>query len=479
MSPNMCLPPEHGPSNAIASRVLADPYLTYDVSDRGVVIAIRSELIVSRRAVAASREFAKALERVAEPAGALTYAGQGEPFRPRGARPLAFQQPPPGGPAADVELWRLREPEHDDSIDLARRLRRIADGWRPGQRCGHQPARPPAVSPHHVAILAPKGNGCPAGPPWPSASQPGFITPFEHARVRVTVLDSGYLPGFHPELDERVGFVDGAWFDSENQVWVPDARTDETYLEQADASGELDGLTGHGTFIAGLIAHICPDAEVTVVGLRDQELPLPGGHISPEQQRGLYASEFAIAHAMLLYGDADVIQCGFAFPTLDDYPSLPFAGVIEQFREADREPVIVSPAGNESSRQRYWPAAMPDVIGVAATNRCDRDRAHFSNWGAWCDACSRGEYVHSTFCRFTGAVDGEGAEIETFEGWARWDGTSFAAPQVSALIARRVVDRGLTPRAAWLELQSEALVRGEVIWDFELNPAGVGLPHLG
>ena len=92
---------------------------------------------------------------------------------------------------------------------------------------------------------------------------------------------------------------------------------------------------------------------------------------------------------------------------------------------------------------------------------------------------ARGEYVHSTFCRFTGAVDGEGAEIETFEGWARWDGTSFAAPQVSALIARRVVDRGLTPRAAWLELQSEALGRGEVIWDFELNPAGVGLPHLG
>ena len=88
--------------------------------------------------------------------------------------------------------------------------------------------------------------------------------------------------------------------------------------------------------------------------------------------------------------DADVIQCGFAFPTLDDYPSLPFAGVIEQFREADREPVVVSPAGNESSRQRYWPAALPDVIGVAATNRCDRDRAHFSNWGTWCDACCPG-----------------------------------------------------------------------------------------
>ena len=65
----MRLPPEHGPSNAIASRVLADPYLTYDVSDRGVVIAIRSELLVSRRAIAASPEFAKALERVAEPAG--------------------------------------------------------------------------------------------------------------------------------------------------------------------------------------------------------------------------------------------------------------------------------------------------------------------------------------------------------------------------------------------------------------------------
>ena len=77
------------------------------------------------------------------------------------------------------------------------------------------------------------------------------------------------------------------------------------------------------------------------------------------------------------------------------------------------------------------------MIGVASTNRRGNARAWFSNWGDWCDCCTRGEYVYSTFVYWDGPVEGEPlTDIEHFRGWARWDGTSFAAPKVSAAIAR-------------------------------------------
>ena len=56
-----------------------------------------------------------------------------------------------------------------------------------------------------------------------------------------------------------------------------------------------------------------------------------------------------------------MIQCGFAFPTLDDYPSLPFAAVMAELRQKhaphEGRVAVVAPAGNEQSRRRYWPAA--------------------------------------------------------------------------------------------------------------------------
>ncbi len=85
------------------------------------------------------------------------------------------------------------------------------------------------------------------------------------------------------------------------------------------------------------------------------------------------------------------------------------------------------------------------MIGVAATNRRGRSKARFSNWGPWLDCCARGEHVVSTYIHWTGRVEAAPDEIEAFEGWARWDGTSFAAPKVSAAIARLVAQEGLVP----------------------------------
>ena len=41
-----------------------------------------------------------------------------------------------------------------------------------------------------------------------------------------------------------------------------------------------------------------------------------------------------------------------------------------------------------------------------------------------------------------------------FEGWARWSGTSFAAPKVAAVIAQEMYLHGGTAKDAWKRLTS-------------------------
>ena len=484
MSPNQVFPSDSGPLSPIAARVLRDPNLTYDVSADSIVIAVKNELLVRKSVRHATSRLDEALSGIATNCGPLTSIG------PSNTASGATRDGD-HGPLGDVEVWRVNESKVDlgmGSIDLARRLRVLAEDQK--FETGKGPALVlPAVSPHHVGILSPAAGGCPAGPPHPAPPRHRpFIEPLgDRLAAKVTVLDSGYIyidpPGTpHTMLDERVTLIDGQRLDTATipPSWKPD-RPDGV---DTDGDGRLDGIAGHGTFIAGLIAHACPQAKLTVVGLRNQEIEIDG--TDPAEQSGLYETEAAIAHAMLLHSDADVIQCGFAFPTLDDYPSLPFAAAMQVLTgpDAPRKGVaVVAPAGNEESPSPYWPAALPDVIGVASTDRRGNARARFSNWGRWCDCCTRGEDVYSTFVYWDGPIDGEPpTDIENFIGWARWDGTSFAAPKVSAAIACLLAasDEAILPVQAWeLLVSGSAGVDVTPLTDSFLTPfPGVTLPHL-
>jgi subtilisin family serine protease len=494
LSPNHVIPPDSGALSPIAERVMRCESLTYDVGCDSVVIAVRSDLIVNSDALARSPKLRQALEQVAEARGSLAEVyGSGRAQREsddseHGREPGAANkvdpdyEPPAGGPLTKVELWRLEQSR--DAIDESRRLRRLAEDEWGGDTGGHQ-LRLPAVSPNHVAILSPHAAGCPATPPQPApAPTDAFVEPPASGPVaKVTILDSGYIelpaPNTHHNLDARVVSVAGQALDTSTNppTWIDD-RPDAIYL---DSAGQLDGISGHGTFIAGLIAHIAPQTRLEVVGLRNQEVEI--GSLDPGAQLGLFETEAAIAHAMLRRSDTDVIQCGFSFPTLDDYPSLPFAAVMAELRQPSAprggHVAVVAPAGNEQDRQRYWPSALTDVIGVASTNRRGNARAWFSNWGPWCDCCARGEHVYSTFLDWDGPVDGEPpSDIEHFRGWARWNGTSFGAPKVAARIAALVAaNPGLAPTEAW-----ELLVGGadvEPVTDYTLSPHhGVTLPRI-
>jgi hypothetical protein len=491
LSPNQVIPVESLALNPIAESVLKIPSLTYDVSKDGIVIARKADLVVRAPALNASPSLRRALNRVATRVGTLAdiKALPPEPARvPEFAsspdQPIAGDhEPKEDGALSQVEIWRLNDAARN-SIDESRQLRTLAED---------QPVRTPrgdelllpAVSPNHVAILSPTSGGCPATPPTPATERdPAFVQPpAGESPVKVTILDSGYIwiaprhrDESHRNLDQRVRVVLGQWLNTATGTWEPD-EPDGLYLDWA---GQLDGISGHGTFIAGLISHIAPCTRLEVVGLRNQEVEIDG--LDPSQQLGLFETEVAIAHAMLRHCDTDVIQCGFAFPTLDDYPSVPFAAAMAEIRQesAPRKGhvAVVAPAGNEQSSRRYWPAALPDVIGVASTNRRENARAWFSNWGSWCDCCTRGERVYSTFVRWEGSTEGRPLwDVEDFDGWATWNGTSFAAPKVSAAIARLVASTGNpSPEAAGQELIAGTV---STVTDASLSGApGVSLPHL-
>jgi subtilisin family serine protease len=80
--------------------------------------------------------------------------------------------------------------------------------------------------------------------------------------------------------------------------------------------------------------------------------------------------------------------------------------------------VVVAAAGNEGSSHRFYPAALPGVLSVGASN--GRDVLYsWSNRGSWVKLSAPG-------CAYTGKP---GAS------WSWWCGTSFATPAVAGTAA--------------------------------------------
>ena len=83
-----------------------------------------------------------------------------------------------------------------------------------------------------------------------------------------------------------------------------------------------------------------------------------------------------------------------------------------------RGAVVVAAAGNAGSRRKFYPAALPGVISVAASRGTGKLYA-WSNDGSWIKVAAPG-------CAFTTRRGGS---------WSWWCGTSFASPAVAGTIA--------------------------------------------
>ncbi|MBW8804432.1 MAG: S8/S53 family peptidase [Catenulisporales bacterium] len=282
-----------------------------------------------------------------------------------------------------------------------------------------------SVTPNHVMRGAPDMTGGPFGAPWPTDTLPApTANGTDSRRVTVAVLDTGIAA--HP------------WFDGAE--WYGCCTPDEHESAEADTDWELDSEAGHGTFIAGMVLQQAPNAYLRV------ERVLSDDGITDELEllRGLTRVQ---ARAAADSDRLDLVSLSLGCYTFDDRPSPVLANAVAR---VSRHSVVVAAAGNQGTDRPYWPAALKEVVAVAALaseNGADGpERASFSNYGWWVDAAAPGENVTSCFLTH-GREHGE-----DFHGFATWSGTSFAAPYVTGSIAALMAAKDMAARDAVSEL---------------------------
>ena len=220
----------------------------------------------------------------------------------------------------------------------------------------------------------------------------GFNDAWNRSRgsgVDIALVDTGISMG-HEDLKGRVALA---------HDFVNDDNT-------------VKDLGGHGTHVAGIaaaktdnrkgVAGGCPDCDLLIAKVFD------GKHTG---------TVVNVADGIVWSADhgAEVINLSLTHPD----PSLIERQAIEYATSPEKGAVVVAAAGNGNTSATTYPAAYNlYVIAVSATNQ-DDNRASFSNYGDWVDVAAPGVSIIST-------IPG---------GYASWNGTSMAAPHVSALAA--------------------------------------------
>jgi len=309
-----------------------------------------------------------------------------------------------------VARLRLREGARVDAGELVHEL-----------RGGAQAHRRTSVTPNHVMHGQPGYIGGPFGVPTFATALAAPVSNGGHARRAIVgVLDTGI--DAHP------------WF--ENADWFGECGNDVQDVLDENHDDWLDSESGHGTFIAGVVLQQAPSAYLRI----ERVLASDGVCDELELLQGLARLQRRCAAG----GDPlDIVNLSLGCFTFDDRPSPVLADAISRL---GRGTVVVASAGNDASDRPFWPAALKDTIAVAALAEDEgpdgAERASFSNYGWWVDACAPGENVASTFVTFNQA---NGTE---FQGYATWSGTSFAAPRVAGSIAALMSAKDISARDA-------------------------------
>ncbi|WP_091561361.1 type VII secretion-associated serine protease mycosin [Micromonospora pattaloongensis] len=226
---------------------------------------------------------------------------------------------------------------------------------------------------------------------------PERLTPLATGRgITVAVIDSG-VDDEHPQLRGRV---------------LPG----NDFLDGGDGTLDCDG---HGTAVASIIAAgparvpfrgLAPGARILPVRVSEQQII--GGR---ESGRTVTATQFAEAIRWAVDHDADVLNLSVVL--YEDHPAVRSA---VEYAVAE-DVVVVAAAGNlhENGDPRPYPAAYDSVLGVGAIG-ADGSRQQYSQVGSYVDVVAPGGGVLA-------AAPGRGHAAQ--------DGTSYAAPFVSATAA--------------------------------------------
>ena len=408
-----------------------DDQLVVAISDLAVVRGALTDLPVGEQDVDPSPELGLALltlQDVASGAAELRARDSGLEERVKEAKR------PAGSPKGikpshlDILIFWLRE-----------HFRAAYDGWIPtiGKNRVIDPVRGlPYLgggsdgNPHFGGYGDPKtssaANGGTSVGPHPETAPPGWPqrAAYPGRGVRVGVLDTQLYPN---------EWLAGGYL----------ATADDLLQIPVAGHPPFPATAGHATFIAGLILRQAPGAELVVRPVLNEQALGSAWYVA-KQMAGFIGS------------GVDILNLSFGCYTDDGEPPLVLARAVSLI---SAEILLVAAAGNHGNvdklRKRgvpkngswakgltpktpVWPAAFDEVIAVGAT---DGDRlAKFSPQTPWVDVTAPGVNVESTYLTgevTLGAPRARG-EARFSNGFARWDGTSFAAATVSGAVAAKI-----------------------------------------
>jgi hypothetical protein len=310
------------------------------------------------------------------------------------------------------------------------------------------------ATPNHVLTVCPDGemSSCPATEPeeayYETEPRPPVAAAGDGRGVLVYLADTGLL------RDAAAGHP---WLAG---VDVQDEKRDYDPPEPLQGNPPvLPAYTGHGTFVAGVMRCMAPDADIVVTNA----FSTAGSALESDFVPRL---ESAFRHG------ADIFQLTMTCASRNDLPLIAFGQWLKRV-SASKGSVCVAPAGNSARRRLTWPAAFPEVVAVGALGADWHARASFSNYGPWVDVYAPGRDIVNAYATgtYTCHVSPYVGQVRNFYGMAKWSGTSFAAPIVTGLIAARMSRTGENAQQATAQLL--ALARSQAI-------GGVGavlLPH--
>ncbi len=218
------------------------------------------------------------------------------------------------------------------------------------------------------------------------------------AGTTVAVLDTGVDPD-HEALAGQVlpGFD---YVDDDGDA--ADSANDAAPLD-SDGDGQPDEAVGHGTFVAGMVTMVAPDANILPLRVLDSD---GSGTV------------FSVAEAVFDAVAADVHVINLSFGTAEKLDSAVMKQALEAAKRAGV--VIVAAAGNGASSEPQFPASVPEVWSVGATDDSGARLAGFSNRGGWVDVATLGSGL-------VGPLPDDR--------YGQWSGTSLSAPLVAGQVA--------------------------------------------
>lgn len=280
-----------------------------------------------------------------------------------------------------------------------------------------------------------------------------------------TVPEVESVPESAPPLEAgrgvRIGMVD-------TPITVAAAKRLGVQTDWSFAEGggiPIPFRAGHSTFVASLIKRQAPGAELFLEGIAKRKTGR--------------ANSWDTARAMMrLVNDhhIDILNL-----SIGCYASTGPPFVVRRAIEKLSERVlVVAAAGNHGGlpewfrgRTRdsgFWPAAIPPVIAVGADNGEGGSPPLWSPQLPWITCTALGVDIVADY--INGPVKIAKGDVRTFDGTAKWSGTSFAAATVSGAIAAQMVNeqaaaQGLAPHLTPRDAFDDLVGAGTLVRKFE------------